>query len=279
MRRRGEGFAAAMRTRPAGGPEKSMSWLYSTPFALLGFLIAASVLIALEMGHRLGRAAPVDQGDSSSLAAPILAIVGLLLAFSFSMAGDRYGMRRAAIVQEANSIGTFWLRTSLVPEPTRSAMRSRVRRYVDLHVEHRLSGIEEAKTNELEAEGGRLQQELWTLLTDDFRRDPDASRQRLLVPALNSLMDDEANAVAARENRLPDAVIIYLFLLVVIAGVVVGYLPRVEKRNLVLWGMFTVVISGVLLILVDMDRPRRGLIQTDVIPYIRLRESMQSDQS
>lgn len=251
-----------------------MSWLYMAPFALLGALLAASVLGALEIGHRLVRRAPVEEGQASTVAAPVLAIVGLLLAFSFSMASDRYGQRRAAAVQEANSIGTFWLRTDLVPEPARSAMRSRVRRYVDLHFEHRASGIEEAKTGELEAEAGRLQLELWTLLIDDFRRDPEASRQRLIVPALNAMIDDSASVLAAKENRLPDAIFAYLFLLVVIAGVVVGYRPRIEKRNLVLWAMFTIVVSGVVLILLDMDRPRRGLIQTDVAPYVRLRESM-----
>ncbi|HEX3473759.1 MAG TPA: hypothetical protein VHT91_01895 [Kofleriaceae bacterium] len=91
------------------------------------------------------------------------------------------------------------------------------------------------------------------------------------------MIDDTTSVLAARENRLPDAVFVYLFLLIVVAGVVVGYRPPDEKRNLILWAMFTIVVSGVMVILLDMDRPRRGLIQTDALPYLRLRESMQGE--
>ncbi|HEU4582591.1 MAG TPA: hypothetical protein VFS67_30250 [Polyangiaceae bacterium] len=220
------------------------------------------MLGALEIGRRLGRAAPIEE-QASTVAAPILALVGLLLAFSFSMAGDRQATRRAAILQEVNSIETFWLRTSLVPEPTRSEMRDRVRRYVDLHFEHLQAGIEEARTQKTEEEAARLQQELWALLIDDARREPEASRQTLVIPALNSMLNDTVRVIAARENRLPDAIYLYLFLLVVSAGVVVGYRPRNERTSWLLWTIFTVVVSGVLLILLDLDRPRRGLLQTD----------------
>lgn len=254
-----------------------MSWLYTAPLVLLAAVALASVLGALEVGHRLGRIAPVAERDASTVGAPILAVVGLLLAFSFSMAADRHALRRAAAVQEANSIGTFWLRTSLLPEPTRSEMRSRVRRYVELHLEHRFASIEATKTEALEAEAGRLHQELWALLTEEARRDPEAARVRLVTPALNAMIDDAATVLAAKENRLPDAIFLYLFLLVVIAGVAAGYRPSGETRNLILWGMFTLVVSGVLVILLDLDRPRRGLIQTDAAPYLRLRESLRAE--
>jgi hypothetical protein len=254
-----------------------MSWLYTAPFVLLLAVVVASLLAALEVGYRLGRIDPVAEQQASTIATPILAIVGLLLAFSFSMAADRAALRRVAAVQEANSIGTFWLRTSLLPEPTRSGMRSRVRRYVDLHFEHRRAGIQRARIDALEAEAGRLQGELWALLTEDARRDPEAARLRLVTPALNSMIDDSASALAARENRLPDAVLVYLYALLVIAGVCVGYRPRGEKRSPILWAMFTLVVTGVFVILLDLDRPRRGLIQADPRPYVRLRESMRDD--
>ncbi len=255
---------------------KVMSGLYTAPFALITALVVASLLAALELGHWLSRRAPIGADQASTLAGAILATVGLLLAFSFSMAGDRHALRRAAAVQEVNAIGTFWLRTSLLPEPIRSETRSRLRRYVDLHLEHRLARIDENRTRVIEAEAERLQREIWALLIEDARREPEASRLRLLMPALNTMIDDTGSALAARENRLPDAIFLYLFLLVVMAGVVGGYCSSGEKRNWVLWVIFTMVVSGVLLTLVDMDRPRRGLIQTDAALYQRLRKGMQN---
>ena len=253
-----------------------MSWLYTAPLALIAPAVTLLVLAALEAGHRVSGLAPVAERQVSTVSAPILAVVGLLLAFSFGMASDRFALRRAAAVQEANSIGTFWLRTSLLPEPVGSQMRSRVRRYVDLHFEHREARIDESRLAEVEAEMARLQQELWALLDQEVARDPDFRNVLLLAPALNAMIDDGASALSARENRLPDVLLVFLIVLVVVAGLVIGYRPRDEKRNLVLWAMFLLVLGGVLMILLDLDRPRRGLIQSDPRPYLRLRESMKS---
>lgn len=251
-----------------------MGWLHTAPFSLLVALILVSVLGTLELGCRLGRLAPVDESQSSLIAAPVLAIVGLLLAFSFSMAGERMALRRAAVLQEGNAIGTFWLRTDLVPEPTRSEMQRRVQRYLDLHVEHWSARVDETRTKTAEREGARLQDELWALALADFRSAPEAARHRLLIPALNDMLDAESAALSANANHLPDAIFAYLYMLVLAAGIVVGYRPRAERRSVVLWCTFALVISGVLLVLLDMDRARLGSIQNDITPYIRLRRSI-----
>jgi len=122
------------------------------------------------------------------------------------MANERLGSRRAAVVQDANFIGTFWLRTSLLPEPARSEAQARLRRYLDLHFEHREAIIDEDRTESIEAEAARLQKELWDLVLEDARSAPEARRQFLLMPALSTMLDDTASVLAATENRLPDAV-------------------------------------------------------------------------
>lgn len=250
-----------------------MSWLYAAPFALLTAVIVVSVVGAIEFGHRLVRLAPVDDAQSSLISDPILAFVGLLLAFSFSMAGERMVRRRAAALQQTNAIGTFWLRTELVPEPTRSELRVRLQRYVDLHVEHRLARVEEARTQAAEREMTKLHKELWALVMADAARAPEANRLRFVVPALNDMLDAAAAAVNARSDHLPDAVLAYLYMLVLAGGIVVGYRPAV-KRSLLLWGVFTLIVCGVLLMLLDMDRPRRGGIQNDMTPYLQLRDTV-----
>jgi hypothetical protein len=251
-----------------------VSWLYTAPFALLAAVIVVSVVGTIELGRRLVRLAPVDDAQSSLIASPILAFVGLLLAFSFSMAGERMVRRRAAVLQETNAIGTFWLRTELVPDPTRSEMRARLQRYVALHVEHRHARIEEARTQAAERDMEELQRELWALAMADAARAPEANRQRLVLPALNDMLDAAAAAANARSDHLPDTVFAYLYMLVLASGIVVGYRPPTARPSLVLWGVFTLVVCGVLLVLLDMDRPRRGGIQNDMAPYLQLRDSM-----
>jgi hypothetical protein len=254
-----------------------VSWLYKTPLYMIGPLIVVSMLAALEVGRRLGRIVPVAEQQVALISAPILGLVALLLGFSYAMAGERYALRRAASVQEANSIETFWLRTALAPEPVGSEMRARVRRYVDVHFENREAGIDEAMTAKLEDEGVRLQREIWGLLRSDAQREPEARRLLLLTPALNAMIDDGASALAARENRIPDAILIFLALMTVVSGVVIGYRPPHEQRSPILWISFVVVLGGVLLLLLDLDRPRRGLLQADTTPYERLRQSVTLD--
>ena len=251
-----------------------MRWIEPLPLGAIAALAVGAVLVALELGYQLSRRVPVDENPASEITASILAIVGLLLAFSFSMADDRHAARHAAAVREANSIGTFWLRTSLLPAPQRSEAQAQLRRYVDLHVEHRRVERDPARAEVLEAEMARRQGALWALIAEDARREPEASRVRLLVPSLNALIDDQATVLAAKENQLPNAIFVYLSLLVVVGGFVVGYRPRSERRSLVLWASFTIVVTGVLVLLVDLDRPRGGWIQTDLAPYLRLRESL-----
>jgi hypothetical protein len=251
-----------------------MTWLYTASLWVVTPLMILLVLAGLELGHRIGRIKPIAETQVSTVSVPLLALVGLLLAFSFGMAGDRYALRRATIVQEANAIGTFWLRTSLMPEPTKSEMRSRVRRYVDIRVEHRAARTDLETLAKLDVEAERLESELWAQLEQDAQRAPEAARVRLVVPALNAMIDDAATATAARQNRLPDALVGFLLLLVFSAGVVIGYRPREEKRNFVLWALYTAVMSTVLMTLIDLDRPRQGLITTSAAPYLRLRESL-----
>jgi hypothetical protein len=251
-----------------------MAWLHTAPLILLAALLLVSVLGALEIGHWLGRSMPVDESQSSLISTSVLAIIGLLLAFSFSMAGERMAQRRAAVLQEGNAIGTFLLRTDLVPEPTRSEMRRRVRHYVDLHIEHWSARVDEAKTKAAEREAARLQDELWALAMADVRRAPEAQRQRFVISALNDMLDAASSALSAKTNHLPDAIFAYLYVLVLAAGIVVGYRPLAERRSVVLWCTFALVVSGVLVVLLDMDRARLGTIQNDITPYIQLRDSV-----
>jgi hypothetical protein len=249
-----------------------LSALYQTPTYVIALVTMAFVGCALELGHRIGHFFPHDEYQVTRLSAPMMAIVGLLLAFSFSMATERLGLRFHATVQAANSIGTFWLRTALVSSPRRGEMRARVRRYVDLHFEHRAAGLDQQKMAALEAEAARLQSELWSLVVEEAQGSTDNRTAVLLVaPALNAMIDDGASLLAAKDHRLPDSVVLLLLSLVIIAAFVAGYGARRERRALVLWGALIIILGGVLAVLLDMDRPRYGWIQSTTEPFERVR--------
>jgi len=254
-----------------------MSLLYRTPLVVLGVAVLLLLLLALETGHRISRRLPVAHEQGNTIAGPVLALVGLLLAFSYGMADSRFTKRREASVAEANAIEKYWLRTSLLAEPARTASREALRKYVNLHVERRRAGIDLERRAEVEAQAERLEDDLWALLISETREEPEAQRVRLLVPALNELIDEGEVSRAAQENHIPDPIIAYLLALVAVAGMVVGYRPLEEKRNPLLWCCFTLVLGGVVLVLLDLDRPLRGFVRDDVTPLQELRESLRHE--
>jgi hypothetical protein len=256
-----------------------MTAVYTAPTLVLAALLMLLVLCALEAGRRLGSVVPFTARQYSAISAIILALTGLLLAFSFSLAADRYSQRRTATVEEVNAIGTFWLRTALLPEPTKSEMRTCVRRYVDLHFEHREARVSKAQLAETEAELERVQNELWSLLLAESSRSPQSFSMLLVTPALNTMIDAGASVLAANENRLPDALLMVLSCLIVLTSLVVGYRSHAERRNFVLWFVHLVALAGTLVVLIDMDHPRQGLIRANIAPYARLRESLTRDSS
>jgi hypothetical protein len=111
-------------------------FIYRIPEWLLLLLAASLFLATVAVGERRGRARrdAVDGPARSHigvLQGAVLGLVGLLLAFSFSMAVGRYETRRNLVLAEANAIGTTWLRAGLLLAPHDAAVRALLRRYVD----------------------------------------------------------------------------------------------------------------------------------------------------
>ena len=108
-----------------------MNWLDRTlweePIWLTGLVYLALLLLAAWLGVALGRRRgrdPADGASVSTVQAAVLGLLALLLAFTYSLAANRFDLRRRLLVEEANAIGTVWLRASFLPEPERRATRA-----------------------------------------------------------------------------------------------------------------------------------------------------------
>ena len=106
-----------------------MSWLVMAPLWVIGLLLLSALTVAVALGYagqsRLQRRAGAGIEPSSGgahLLSAVLGLLALLLGFSFSMAMDRYETRRQLVIQEANALGTTWLRVQLLDEPDRAAV-------------------------------------------------------------------------------------------------------------------------------------------------------------
>src|SRR4051794_7973867 len=210
----------------------------------------------------------------AALQAALLGMVGLLLAFGLSMAVGRYESRRAAVVADANAIGTTYLRAQTLAEPVRTASLTRLRAYTDTSLRLSKSVPSTDAADRAVAAGARLNRELWALAGTAVARAPQDSAPRLYLETLNDMIDMQTVRVAGLNNRVPGSV---LFIEIVGAAIALGLLGA--YLALVGRGVLTVVLAAtlvtlLLLVTFDLDRPTRGLIQVPDAPLTAVRAEM-----
>lgn len=247
-------------------------------------LLAVGIFIGmvglLELGRRLGAARDAAAGEDKraglgSIEAAIFALTGLLMAFTFSGAASRYEQRRQLIVDEANTIGTAWLRLDLAPQAAQPGLRDLLRRYLD----ERLATYarwqdEDAVRTGLERTGA-VQSELWTLATAACRERPDAVTAQL-VPALNDMFDVATTRTMYREAHTPMVVFLVLALLAFASALLAGMAVAGSARSWVHMIGFPLLLSVTIYVILDLEYPRVGLLRLDATDrvLVELRQSM-----
>lgn len=205
----------------------------------------------------------------------LLGLVGLVLAFGLALAVGRYESRRAAVVDDANAIGTTYLRAQTLAEPMRTRSLDLLTRYTDTSI--RLSGAipGSSKSRRAIADGQALQRQLWGLAGQALAAAPVASAPRLYVETLNEMIDMQTVRVAALNNRVPGAVLAVEVIFAAVAlGLLAFYLALIGRGVLPVL-IAASLISLLLLVTFDLDRPTRGLIKVPATPLTSLRASME----
>jgi hypothetical protein len=244
----------------------------------LGVLLVAAVsgttVLGLLLGRRLLHTSETLREPLAAVQTALLALVGLLLAFGLAMAVGRYDARRAAVVADANAIETTYLRAQTLQEPVRSQSLERLRRYVDTTI--RLSGAvpgSDAARRAI-ADGEGLQRELWALAATALERAPAANATRLYVESLNTTIDMQTVRISALGNRVPSAVLVLEVVGAAAAfGLLAVYLALLGRGVLPVL-LASLLVSLLLLVTFDLDRPTRGLIEVPATPLVHARASM-----
>jgi hypothetical protein len=206
-----------------------------------------------------------------AIIAAILGLLAFLLAFTFGMAASRFELRRELVLDEANAIGTTYLRAALVPEPHRTEIRTLLRDYVDL----RLGGVEPGMAVPALARSEELQGRLWAQAVSVAEKNP-TPITGLFIQSLNELIDLHAKRVTmGMRNRIPIPIWGALYFIAILAMVGVGYHEGLTSTTRTLATLvLAVTFSGVLWLLADLDRPQEGLIKVSQQAMIDLRKSM-----
>ncbi len=234
---------------------------------LLTLAELCGMLLCLEAGMRIGlkriekSQAGIGPGFGA-LEGAVFGLLGLLVAFTFSGAAVRFDTKRNLIVDEANAIGTAYLRIDLLPPALQPPIREAFRQYVDAHiaVSQKMQDIPAA--NEEIARAVALQHDIWVLGVNACREMNYPARESLILSSFNEMFDIASARIAAGKMYTPRIILVLLATVSLVCSFLAGFDAAHRKtRSWVHTLGFAIILALTFYVIVDLEYPRVGLIR------------------
>jgi len=249
------------------------------PF-LICLVFMAVLLVAEELGFRVkGWAKPgsdsVEKADIALILGAVLTLLALLLGFTYAMSEGRYETRRQLVVEEANAIGTTYLRAKALPEPRSSQIQELLRQYTALRVEiASMTNDTPENIREVDNRTKQLQSLIWSHAAALARESPNPVVS-VFLQTLNEMIDLHGKRMAAFRNRVPFSIYLVLFVVSAITLWLVGYyFGTCRQRMRILTTMLVLLVASVMWLLMDLDQPVRGAIRASQQSLIDLHQDL-----
>ncbi|PQO35700.1 hypothetical protein C5Y96_08580 [Blastopirellula marina] len=258
-----------------------MASIYDLPTWEIVGSIFVLTFIANEVGFRAGSREGKNDSEgaravSNGLKASILGLAALLLGFSFSTTTTKHYQRQRLVLDEANAIGTCYLRAGLLGEPQKSELQQSLKRFTNLRLKHFELALDHDAYDETLSQMQTELDQIWHSVETTAQTQPDRVVPSQIVPAANSVIDLNTTRLWSARNHMPQPVVILLCICIIVSSMITGHSSgQVGKRYLGLWFAFNVLLTLVLFVILDFDRPRRGLIQVDHHPLVEVLETME----
>jgi hypothetical protein len=248
-------------------------------WALFAVLLAGNLLFD-ECGFRLGRLRAGQSGREAAdtvgtIVAAELGLLAFLLAFSFGIVVSRFDVRRQMVLDEANAVGTTFLRAGMLPDAHVASIRHLLRSYADL----RIAATTGAPIEDVLRRSEQIHEQLWHEAVVAAAQDTRSVPAGLFIESLNEMIDlHTARVMAALRNRMPLTVWIVLVAVGLLAFFSMGYQAGLTKggrspASLVL----ALTLGAVVWLVADLDRPGEGFLRVSQEPMIALRRTMGAD--
>jgi len=263
--------------------DPNLQILYWTPLWLLAVALLLGLLLAAEGGFRMGRGVRERQEQQAgtlvgTTLGGVLGLLALLLAFTYSIAIMRTEQRKQAVVAEANALGTAYLRAACLAEPTRSQLRSLLRDYTDTRILAQDGAHSPSEIRAAIAESERIQAKLWPTAARGMANRPPTLVDSLMLASLNNVIDMHTTRLAAGRDRLPEIIVLMLFGVGAIALWLTGYaMGLASHRHVFLTTTLAILCASVTVVILDLDRPRGGLVRVSQQSLIDARRAMDEE--
>lgn len=259
--------------------------MYGQNSVLIIGVLFISLVLAMEAGYRLGCKAYTSATEAATahinaIQGSMLGVLALLLGFTFSLSLQRYDNRNVAVVDEANAIGTAYLRAQLLPPSIRSEVQTLLRNYLDERVQEGTIPLsQEAERQALLAKASQDQDALWRYAVQAAEEDKSPTTSGLFIQSLNELIDSYGRHNAALDRHVPEVVLLLLYGTFLMTWGIVGYAAGIAGHRVSSAAyIMLVLVLLVVFIIIDLDRPRRGLIEIDQSSLTSLQAAIHTAQ-
>ena len=255
---------------------QSNGFLDTLPLWGVFIAILVVVLLSVECGYRLGkyrRSRQVHEKEApvGTMVGATLGLLAFILAFTFGLAAARFDARRQVLLDEANAIGTTYLRAGMLPERGEE-IRGLLRDYVRT----RLDAIQSGNVAEGVRRSENIQHQLWTEAETVGAKNPNSILLGLFVQSLNETIDLHAKRVqAGLRSRIPGAIWLGLFAVAALSLATMGYHAGLSGtfRSLAIVAV-AVTFSVVIELIADLDRPQEGVLRISQQALLDVQRSM-----
>lgn len=227
-------------------------WIFVFSFLGLWFsMLVGGFLARWRRSRSDGEREDLDMIKGSSLT-----ILGLIIAFTFSMAVTRYDMRKDYEAEEANAIGTEYLRVDLLPASGSSTLRPLLVEYLRQRILF-YTTVDDQQLNTIRMETAKLENEMWSATQSAAQEQPNPNTW-LAVAGMNDVLNRESYTQAAWWNRIPSGAWSLMIAHAVCCSILIGY--SAHERRTLLFPILPLLVAVAFFLISDMDRPRRGVI-------------------
>jgi hypothetical protein len=240
------------------------------PLPLIFVVSILVILAASEIGRRLGLiASRRGRENISTLEGAILGLLALMIGFTFSMALSRFEARRDAVLNEANAIGTTALRARLLPAPHNTDSLKLLQEYIQIRLDLTRRMPSPSEMTSAITHSNAIQEALWQQVKAVAAKDNAIVPTGLFIQTLNEMIDNQQKRLSALFNRVPNIVLIALYGIAIVSSALAGYGSglEVQRSRLPIYAM-GVLVSAVILLIQDLDRPGAGFITVSQQPML-----------
>lgn len=237
-------------------------FLYQTEAFLISLMLLVGMTSMILLGNWIHRKLHSNAENLGTIEGSLFALLGLLLAFTFGMAGNRFDNRRQASIEEANAIGTAFLRTQLyVADSNRQWFKTQFNAYLDQRIKHYAESSIDTHFYSSQYKSDQLGAAIWKKGVELSRLPENQSLNVLVFNAFNEMLDSTTRREAAIAARIPEIILWLLLILALSCSFFAGNsMPMNRKINRISLVGFVLLTVIVVYVIMDLDRPVRGII-------------------